>query len=170
MKFVAFVTTLSFVLNVSSVSAADPDPKKITLPKISVPSGEVDVGDAISPMPKGARAPFTGLLLSPRAVATLITELSSYQELLEIETRRLRQEYDADIEFKLNKLKIEHEADTSVLKARLESSNSTIIDLGNQLQHEIDNRPNVFLWTSLGVAGGIALTLLTLFATAQVSN
>lgn len=168
MKFIAFITSLSIIL--SPLNAFAEDPKKISLPKLNIPPGEEDVGAAISPMSKGVRAPFTGLLLSPLAVATLMTELTSYQELLEIEVRRLRQEHDADVEFRLKKLKIEHEADVSILNSRLETSNSTIINLGNQLQREIDNRPNVFLWTSLGVAGGIALTLLTLFATAQVSN
>lgn len=168
MKFVALLTSLSLIL--SPLDAFAENPRRIDLPKVDVPSGEEDIGAAISPMPKGIRAPFTGLLLSPRAVATLITEISSYQELLEIETRRLKQEYDADIEFRLKKLKIEHETDMSVLKVRLESSNTTISNLEKSLQEEIDSRPNVFLWMSLGVAGGIALTLLTLFATTQVSN
>jgi hypothetical protein len=170
MKFASLLTALSFTFNSYYLHASEPDPQKIALPKVELPAGEADIGAAISPMPKGIRAPFTGLLLSPRAVATLIAELSSYQELLEIETKRIRQEYEADIEYRLSKLKIGHEADVSILKARLESSNLMIADLGNQLQHEIDNRPNLFLWVSLGAAGGIALTLLTLFATAQVSN
>jgi hypothetical protein len=170
MKFIAFLTALSFVSSPLRSLAAEPVPEKISLPKIETPRGEDDVGAAISPMHKGLRAPFTGLLLSPLAVATLMAELSSYQEMLDIETRKIKQEYEADIEFRLKKLKIENEADTTILKAELATHKSTALYLEDQLQKEINNRPNVFLWASLGVVGGIGITLLTAFAVAQVSN
>ncbi len=168
MKFAAFITAISLLLTTSSLHGAPPP--KISLPQIDVPEGEANIGAAISPMSKGNRAPFTGLLLSPLAVATIISELSSYQEMLEIELGRVKAEYEADVKFRLNRLKIEHEADVSVLNVQIESANKRIIDLGDLLQKEIDNRPNVFLWTSLGILGGIGITLLTMFAVSQVSN
>ncbi len=169
MKFVAFITAISLLLTSSTLYGSPPS-SKISLPPINVPEGETSVGAAISPMSKGNRAPFTGLLLSPLAVATIISELSSYQEMLEIELTRVKAEYEADMKFRLNRLKIEHEADKTVLNTQIETANKRIIELGYLLQKEIDNRPNIFLWSSLGVLGGIGITLLTVFAVSQVSN
>jgi hypothetical protein len=169
LKFVAFITAIS-LLSTTSTLYGSPPPTKISLPQIDVPKNEANIGAAISPMPKGNRAPFTGLLLSPLAVATIISEISSYQEMLEIELARVKAEYEADMKFRLNRLKIEHDADKTVLNTQIEAANKRIIELGDLLQKEIDNRPNVFLWSSLGVLGGIGITLLTVFAVSQVSN
>jgi hypothetical protein len=170
-SFIAFITAISFLTSNNIAYGDSPFPKeKISFPPINSPDSEAHIGAAISPLSKGLRAPFTGLLLSPEAIATIITELSSYQSLLEIELAKAKAEYEASLSFSLNKLKIEHETDKEILLSQIKSSDKRIVELGILLQKEIDRRPNVFLWTSLGVLGGVGLTLLTVFAISGASN
>lgn len=163
MKFISIIVALS--LFASSTSFADsPFPKrKLSLPILEAPEPERKLGAVISPMARGNKAPFTGVLLSPQAVAEIIAEFSAFEELLKIELEKLNEQNEAELERKLKNLNIEHEADKKILLVQLETRDKEVLNLGKQLQEEIDNRPNVFLWTSLGVLGGIGVTLLTTF-------
>jgi nucleotide-binding universal stress UspA family protein len=60
--------------------------------QVTTPLPEENVGAAISPMRKGNKAMFTGVLLSPLAIATLITELKSAELVTEIEVKRAKDE------------------------------------------------------------------------------
>ncbi len=126
--------------------------------------GEPDIGPAISPMKKGQTAPFTGVLLSPKASATITVELDSIAEKVVIEVARARAEEQAVCAYKVNETKIKLDADLKVALAMYGAKRDENKILSERLKKVEDDRPNVLLWTGLGAGGGIVLTVLTIFA------
>jgi len=100
MKFLSSLIIVAFLLNTTNVHADQPQ-LAIKLPTISSPSSESDLGAVISPLIKTQKAPFSGLLLSPRAIAEIIAEISSYEEAVTIEKDRLIKEHSANLDREL---------------------------------------------------------------------
>lgn len=142
----------------------------VALPQVTTPAAEKDPGAAISPLKKGDRAPFTGVELSPLAVATIVAQFSTAKDLVKIETDRTRSEEKARCEFSVSELKASTDADKKILQANVDARQKQIAALNEQLKKEQDSRPNVVLWTSLGGAAGIGLTLLTVFAVSRATK
>lgn len=168
MKLKAFIALLVIITNVvaSTGAYAQDVPRTLTLP--SPPTlvlGEKDVGSAISPLKKGQLAPFTGILLSPKAAAVVIANVDAINEQLKIELNRVRAEEKARFEFELAETRSKLEADSSILTAQLDERNKRIIILNDIVDEHEKNRSNTPLWVGLGVGGGvlvgIGLTVLT---------
>lgn len=160
-----FATAISPALH--TVSHAD---DVVTLPETTIPVDETDVGAAISPMKKGQRAPFTGLLLSPLAVATMKVQLDSINEQIRIEVKRSSDELTAQYEKKLSDQDARHVSDKTIAEAKQAYSDYMTKQLDKRLQEEIDSRPNVLLLVSLGAVGGAAVTVLTFYIASQLSK
>jgi hypothetical protein len=144
--------------------------KLISLPKIELPSGEQDPGAAISPMHKGQKAPFTGVLLSPEATSTVIVEYQERKKAIAIEVenavlleRESCRKNNADQQLK-------YEEQKKIQQVRLEESMKAAKDLEEKLNREKEDRPSRILWTGLGAAGGVAATILIVFAVNKASN
>ena len=165
-RFLSFV--LCFTLVFGTVSQAWAQETK--LPNIHPGPGEPDVGAAISPMKKGDRAPFTGVLLSPKAVATIVAQLDSLQEQIKIEVDRVTAENKARCDFNLAEQQTTCIADKKVLQAQLDARQKDIAVLDDQLKKEQASRANVPLWTGLGFAGGVVVSVLTVFAESRASK
>lgn len=140
------------------------------LPTPELVAGEKDVGAALSPMRRGQTAPFTGVLLSPRAAANITVELRNVEERIKIAIERQQAEDAAKCTAKVEEGKIKSVADTKVFQAQLDSANKQNSILTQRLLKEEQDRPNVLLWTSLGAAGGVVVTVLVVFATAQAQK
>lgn len=137
-------------------------------PKLIVPdtvAGEPDVGAAISPMKKGQIAPFTGVLLSPRAAASITVDLENVDEKVTIAVNRARDEEKAVCKAKTNEVSIQANADKEVLQARLDASLKQNNVLNEKIKKEEEDRPNVAFWTIGGAVGGIVSTVLIVIAT-----
>lgn len=163
-KFVSSIILASFTL-ASTVRAEVP-----SIPLPTTPPEEVDPGSALSPMSKGQKAPFTGVLLSPRAVATIISELNSTNEKLKIETDKIKNEQEALCKKTALDLKIKFETEKKLVVLDAEEKDRTINILQGRLSEEQKSRPNPAVWTAIGTAGGVALTLLTVFAVSQAAK
>jgi hypothetical protein len=166
-KFLSSTILLTYVLSVSPTlaqSAVDVPPAPEPFP------AEPDLGAAISPIKKGYPAPFTGVLLSPKAIATIIAELNSINGRIKIETDRVRGECLANCDFKVNEVKIKAEADAKIGAAHLKFATDENLVLQARLKKVEESRPNLMLWTGGGVVGGVALTILTVFAVSQASR
>lgn len=137
------------------------------LPVPALLEGETDPGRVIAPLRKGQRTPFTGVVLSPQSVAEIIVRLNSLDDEIQIEINRVKAEMMAEMSLRLERQKSQHDADTSVFKANIESLEEQKNILDQTLQNEIKNRPSRSVWFSLGVLGGVGLTIGILFA---VSN
>lgn len=132
-------------------------------------AGEKPVGSALSPMKKGDKAPFTGVLLSPKAIATLIAQLDSLDEQVSIEVDRAKAQSKAQSDFALSQLRTTTDADKKILQAQVDAETKQV----NALQLQLSNQPgppNVMLWTGGGVIGGVVLTVLTVFAVSRATK
>lgn len=158
------------------VYAQDPPPPgTIALPDAPKPApGEPDVGAAISPMKKGQVAPFTGILLSPKATATIIAQLNTLQEQIKIEVDHARAEEKAKCDFRVAEVQTTAEADRKVLQAQVDARNKEINILNGVIKQHEENKPNTPLWvglgTGLGFVVGAGLTVLTVYAVNQAQK
>jgi len=132
------------------------------------------VGAAISPMRKGQAVPFTGVLLSPKATATIITQLKLFPDLLAIEVNKTRGEELARCNFRVSEVETRLEADKKILGAQLEERNKHISILVEQGKQDEKNRVNTPVWVGLGATAGFVigagLTVLTAYALNQSSK
>lgn len=165
MKRILSILTCLSIIFTTSVARADDLP----LPPVPNPiEGEIDVGAAISPMKKGDKAVFTGLLLSPRAVATVMAQINALKGQIKIEVDRTRGEEQARCEFRVSEQKNTLETDKRILQVQLESTQKDLQTLSTRLKEDRTAQQNVQLWTGLGFAGGVVATIVTVFAVKSV--
>ena len=169
-KLVSSILLCTIVLSPALASADD---FKITLPSPpALQPGEKDVGAAISPLKKGQAAPFTGVELSPLAVATIISELNSFADKIKIETDRARAEEQAKCDFKVSETQAKATADLKISQAQLINSKNQVNILNDQVAKLEKDKPNMPFWMGLsGLAGllvGVGASVLTVFAVGAV--
>jgi len=140
------------------------------IPPVTAPTTEPDVGNAVSPMKKDDRAPFTGVLLSPRAIATILSQFRNQKDQTKIEVDHAVSVERAQQEYKISEMKTSSETEKKILEAQLAARKKEISVLDERLKKEESSRANVPLWTGIGVGGGIALTVLTVFAISSASK
>jgi hypothetical protein len=138
--------------------------------QVTTPLPEENVGAAISPMRKGNKAMFTGVLLSPLAIATLITELKSAELVTEIEVKRAKDEAAAWCIKDLEKAAATAEAEKKSLQAEIDAKITQMKELEKALDKAERDRPNAYLWAGLGVIGGVGISLLTVYAVSSMSK
>ncbi len=137
------------------------------LPKIETPYGEIDPGEAISPMKRDQRAPFTGVLLSPKAVAKVIVDLKSIDEKVKLEVKQATEFQSVVCLKEKNEITIKAEADKSILNASVQEKMRTIKLYEEQLKKE-SNKTDPGTLVGIGAAVGAILTTLTALAISQV--
>lgn len=181
MNFKKFISTLLLItLLIPNVATAQsvPSPESDqpikdftrSLPPIQLLPGEKDPGDALSPMKRGQRAPFTGVLLSPSAVATVVVEFESFEERLHIEVMKSVAEERAAGDKRLGDANASSTADKKVLQSNFDAAKRESDMFKKELKDLRDSQPNPYFWAGIGAAGGVVFTLLTVFAVAQVTK
>jgi hypothetical protein len=140
------------------------------LPTVEPLPGEKDVGAAISPLKKGQIAPFTGVLLSPKAVASVIAELDSFGERIKIETDKTKGEDKAQCDFQVNSVKIQAEADAKVAQAKLDEALKRVEIFQNMVNQQQSTSSDPLLWGGLGFGIGVAATILIVYASNHVTQ
>lgn len=166
-KFTAFALVAAQLSVVAPAFADPPAPAPIVLPDVPLQPGEPDVGAALSPMKRGQQAPFSGVLLSPRATATLLVQINSINDQIKIEVDHARAEEIAKCDFRVKETTTTMTADQKILQARSDAQAKQIDVLNDQLKREEGARSNGTLLLGLGVAGGVILTVLTTFAVSR---
>lgn len=154
-----------------AVATADDFSIALSAPPALQP-GEKDVGAAISPLKKGQLAPFTGVELSPLAVATVITELNSIADKVKIETDRSRAEEQAKCDFRVSEAQAKATADAKVAQAQLTDTKNQVNILTDQVAKLEKDKPNMPFWMGLaglgGLLVGVGVSVLTVFAVGAV--
>jgi hypothetical protein len=166
-QFLSFLLCIILLTTPKIVLADEP----VSLPSVIVPTGEKDVGAAISPMKKGEKAPFTGVLLSPVAVATIIAQQHTEASVVKIEVDKAVAESDARCTFKVNEQQATRVADKQVLQAQLDSKTKQLLSVEAALQEKSKGStisPGV--WIGIGAVGGIGFTLLTTFLVSRTTK
>ena len=131
---------------------------------ITVPDTDDDVGAALSPMRKGNKAPFSGVLLSPVAVAQIVAQMRFVEEEKKLEVERAKEEAAAWSKHEMENQKIFSETKVKIMQAEIDYQFSQVKKLQEDLSKAESERPNKYLWAGLGVLGGVGLALLTVYA------
>ena len=141
-----------------------------------VPSPEPDEQDQvskISPMRMGDTAPFSGVLFSPKATATVITEIETFDERMRLEVDKAVRDVIAKKQYEINETTSKCTTEKSVLQADIDAKSKHITKLTKDLeiaQNEIANAPSRLVWAGVGVAIGAATAILITFAVNQASK
>lgn len=172
-KFIATVLLAAQVSLFASPAFADPpQPTTVAVPLVvpTPPASEPDVGTALSPIRKSQPAPFTGVLVSPGGVASLIAELSSIKTLVKIEVDKARADEQARAQFQVNEVTTHADADKQIAQAQLDARSKEITLLTDQLKKAEENKSNTPLWTGIGFGAGIVITVLTVVVINKASK
>lgn len=160
MKFMKSITSLitmtafSLATLTSTVSHA----QSAQLPPAPTPGvNEPNVGEAISPMKIGQRAPFTGLLLSPAAVAKITVELNHIDDKVKLEVDRAVMRQKAEDDLKLATVQAELTYVKNTTKIQLDNRDAQISELNKKLASNTDS---ILYGTGAVVVGTLLLTFL----------
>lgn len=137
------------------------------LPEITTPEGEADPGEAISPMKAGQKAPFSGVLLSPKAVASIISKLKSVEKAKQLAASEAKETAEEVCKNEKNLLTIRTDTDKEILNARIESNKQVIGIYEKKIQEANESQSDPALLVGLGAAGGIVASILTVLAVSQ---
>lgn len=144
---------------------------------LSIPSpdgeNEEDVGKALSPMKKGQKAPFTGVLFSSPAAAEIIVELESFQEKVQIEVDNAIKLQQINCKKEIDELKIKSSTDKKILETRIEGNLKVINNLNLELKKANEKAASglpSFFWFGIGTVSGIAITVVTAYAISQATK
>lgn len=150
---------------ISSVADA-----QVTFPPVAPVPGEISVGAAVSPMRKGQTAPFTGVLLSPEAVAKVIVDYNNAKEQTEIEAQKAREVQKAQDQLLIDNLMADLQREKAIADAQVKSRDGQVKILTDALEKAEKDKPNPTLWAGIGVAVGVAVTLLTVFVVGSATK
>jgi hypothetical protein len=150
--------------------AQDATTKIVLPPPPKLASDEPDLGPAISPLRRHQISPFTGILLSPAAVASIIADIHAKGDETKIEVDKATNELQARHDFDMQILKNKNEADTKVFQTRIDAQEKEIARLDSTMAQEKNSKPNLVLWTSLGILGGVVMSTLTATAIIYASH
>lgn len=134
------------------------------LPVTQPVSGETPVGPAVSPIRKGQIAPFSGVLLSPEAVAKIVVDYNNQKEQTEIEAKKAREEQQAKDQLLIDNLEADLRHEKEVAKAQVESRNDQLKILNRRIEEMEKNKPNVTVVAGLSAVAGAAVVILSIVA------
>ena len=143
---------------------------QVTFPPVTPVPGEVSVGTAVSPLRKGQLAPFTGILLSPEAVAKVIVDYNNAKGQTEIEVQKARETQKAQDKLLIDNAAADLAREKAIGEAQVKSRDAQIKIVNDALAKAEKDRPNPTFWAGLGVVAGAAVTILTVFVVGSVSK
>jgi len=167
-KFIASFL-IALMLARAPIAAADV-PVLPAVPQLTL--NEPDVGLAVSPIKKGQVAPFTGVLLSPQASATITVQASTFSQTLAIAVDKQKDDDKAECDYQTGELSSQCSTDKKILQAKVDD----LVKVNKVLNDEVNKNvgqsllSNPYLWGGTGFVGGIALTVLTVFALSKASK
>lgn len=116
----------------------------------------------VTPLNKGQLAPYTGVLMSPEAVAQIIAEKESTAKALQLAVQHQVDLDEAKLKFETDRITTTCTADKKILQAQVDNGHRQINILNEQLKKETGG-PSPLGWLAIGGGTGIAVTLLTVF-------
>jgi hypothetical protein len=158
--FLTLVPTALYAQNIPVAGTLD-------VPLLSLAEGEHDVGDALSPMRMGQRAPFTGVLVSNHAVAILLVDRLSLNAQCRINTDHELGVQQAENQLSLDNLQAHIQTLSEQARIEHEASSQRITNLTNSL-NRVQGNPisglaatfHTVLWVSGGLVAGTLIGLL----------
>lgn len=154
-RFIACV----LVLLMPTLAFADP-----TLPQVQPVQGEISVGPAVSPMKKGQIAPFSGVLLSPEAVAKIIVDFNNQKAQTQIEVDKAIAIQKAKDQLIIDNVSADLQREKDVAIAQVKNRDDQLKILNDRIADAEKNKPNVVAVAGLGAVAGAALVVLSFIA------
>ncbi len=118
----------------------------------------------ISPIKKGQVAPFSGLLFSPRAAASVAVEIESIKEQVKLSAARAREEERAIRGRDVADVVAAAATDRKIAQAQMSEQVRMTAAIDEQLRREQASRSNSTFWYTVtavaGVVIGVGLTAL----------
>ena len=151
----------------SSVARGEETTKNTTVSNIATKPEDPGL---LAPLNKGQISPFSGILFSPRAAASVATDLSTLKDKIKIEVDAAVKSTEAKKDFAYNELNTVCISDKTKLNATIDSNQKKILDLETDLKKAQETVANKPMWIGFGVVGGIVLTVATAFAISSVSK
>lgn len=160
-QLISFVLVMSFTLPATAQNASSGS--------VPSPDKEEDVAK-ISPLRKGDTAPFSGILFSPRATASVVTDIETIEEKIALEVAKVKRDKDVEKQFELNESNSKCKTQKDVIQAESDAYKNRAKELEDALKIKQEETPSRLIWSGLGALGGIAVTVLITFAVNQASK
>lgn len=118
----------------------------------------------VTPIAKGAPAPYAGVLLTPEAVAKVIADAKDCPKRTQIEVNKARDEQKAVDDKTLADVQADAKRDKAVMQAGIDQRDESIRDLASRLEKSEQARSNTTLYVGGGVLAGAAIAILSVIA------
>lgn len=160
---------LSSILFISffSTNIAFAQEANVVLPATETPTGEVDPGAAISPIKLNQKVPFSGVLLSPKAISSIIARLKSVDDRVKLAADESKETAEEVCRSEKNVQQIRNTADLDILRARIEDNQRNLKLYESHINNLQNSQTDPGLLIGLGAVGGAVATVLTVFAVSQ---
>lgn len=153
MKKIAFISLVVATTFTTSALHAQ------TKPTVKTPT----LDPVVTYVEKGKTASFSGILVSPPAGASAITNYQFCVSKSGLDLEKTKQDMKNFCDFSLKELKTTTDADKKILQSDIDYKASII----KSQEEKIKDVPNRAIWFGMGAASGIAFTLLTVFLVGQ---
>ena len=167
---IVMLTFLQELAHASSPLSPEPEKANNIIAPMKLAVNEKDLDKVLSPMRKGQKAPFTGVLMSPAATANIIVELQTIDEKIRIEVNAAVQKQLVECDKKFDDNNSRFNADKKILQSKVDQKDRELLVFNNQLKKEKDSATNPYIWAGIGALGGIVTTVLITFAVSNVTK
>ena len=167
----AIATLLVATMTATSVPAwADP-PTATPAPTVTAtaPAAAPTPPPVISPLSKGQPSPFTGVLFSPEAVAAVIAQRDTAAAAAQLAVQHQAELDAAAQKYALDSAATTCTTDKKILQSQIDDAQRQNKALQDQLKQNTGG-PGAPVWIGLGFVGGVAVTVLTVFAVSKASH
>lgn len=123
----------------------------------------------IAPLQKSQPAPFTGVLLSPEAAASIISQKDTWSAQLDLAVNHQSQLDGAQLKYQVDSLTTTFTADKRILQAQVDDGKRQVGILNDQIKQQSSGL-SAPVWFGIGGAAGIVLTVLTVFAVSRATK
>jgi hypothetical protein len=118
---------------------------------------------------KSQPAPFTGVLLSPEAAASIISQKDTWSAQLDLAVNHQSQLDGAQLKYQVDSLTTTFTADKRILQAQVDDGKRQVGILNDQIKQQSSGL-SAPVWFGIGGAAGIVLTVLTVFAVSRATK
>jgi len=140
----------------------------IVLLSLTIPSVALSDNSYMTPLSKGVPSPYDGLLLTPEAVASIIADKETESDRIRVETDKVKAEEQAKSQYAISEVQTKSETDKKIIQAQSDVN----LRKANQYQEMLakeQNKPSPYIWIGLGVVGGTAVTIGTIFLLGKIN-
>lgn len=138
------------------------------------------IGDDLSlvcPLVQGQQAPFSGVLISSKATAMIVSEYDYFDERLKVEVENAIKVEQIRANFALKEQDSKFSTERTTLQAKIDSQDEKLKIFEKDLQKSeanvkllVEEMPSRTTWFGIGLVTGIVFTIATAYSIGQVVN